>query len=261
MKEIINKLVSNQQKIVEKISADLLTKNDYIDILLKISNLSSLIGSYNNIIQQPGIEIDMNNLVFYASLSSNTNTAETGQLIGSIGSPSYATVDNIACMQLDGNSALYVSDQSIPISGDLSICFGIRFNNVLNDGVAFHLCRASAHDLCCLNNGSTTWCFGTSGGSGRGGKIINAQTTVNVNTWYHITIIKSNGQLKCYQNGVQIGSDTWDIQLIKNGNLRIGCGIWDNNLTWYFSGYLTDFRIYDKALTETEISSLALNFN
>ena len=98
-----------------------------------------------------------------------------------------------------------------------------------------------------------------------------ASATFTSNTWIHITIvidlrtgISNNDAIKIYQNGEElttssIGSYTSMIgasSIDNTDDFKFLGGSSENN---GFKGYLDDFRIYDKVLTETEIVYLANN--
>jgi len=77
---------------------------------------------------------------------------------------------------------------------------------------------------------------------------------VSVGTWYHavITVNASNG-LTLFVNGSQVGSTITQTPSI-NG-LMIG-SIKDGGASYAFSGYLDDYRIYNRVLTGTEIGQI-----
>jgi hypothetical protein len=77
----------------------------------------------------------------------------------------------------------------------------------------------------------------------------------DLNKWVHIVFqINSNGYKEIWRNGVMIANDT-NGSFLNTNNADIVIGNWtqDNK---YFEGYLDNLRIYDKALTITEISLL-----
>ena len=67
---------------------------------------------------------------------------------------------------------------------------------------------------------------------------ITSSTTLVVNNWYHIAVVKSSGTTTMYINGVSAGSFT-DSLTYSNDGLRIGKA-WDAN---YWNGFMTDVRI------------------
>ena len=83
---------------------------------------------------------------------------------------------------------------------------------------------------------------------------VGASVGVSVGTWYHavITVNASNG-LTLFVNNSQVGSTITQTPSI-NG-LMIG-SIRDNWASYAFSGYLDDYRIYNRVLTGTEIGQI-----
>jgi hypothetical protein len=69
---------------------------------------------------------------------------------------------------------------------------------------------------------------------------------MNTGQWYHIFIIKDSRYLKCYVNGVQVGSTvdtiTWGGSLVTLNNMSMGR---DNGGGRSLAGYLDDFRLTD----------------
>ena len=65
--------------------------------------------------------------------------------------------------------------------------------------------------------------------------------TLNVNTWYHIAITRQGNQLKCFADGIQVGSTTTNsTNLISTEPLNIGTG---SGISTYVTGYMQDVRV------------------
>ena len=83
--------------------------------------------------------------------------------------------------------------------------------------------------------------------------LVRGNSVLPLNQWSHLTATYNGSQLRIYVNGVQVSSQA-QTGLIKktNGVLRIG----GNNI-WgeYFKGTLDDLRIYNRALTNSEIAN------
>lgn len=75
---------------------------------------------------------------------------------------------------------------------------------------------------------------------------------VGTGTWYHAVIILNGTSLSLYVNGSQVGSTITGTPSI-NG-IMIG-QIYDGS-NYPFSGYIDDYRIYSRALSGAEISSI-----
>ena len=82
--------------------------------------------------------------------------------------------------------------------------------------------------------------------------------TLTTGTWYHIVGTYDKQNLKLYLNGNEIGSEPSTITIdVSSRNLIIGCG---DKGTRYFHGTIDEVRIYNRALSEGEISDLYNNY-
>ena len=189
--------------------------------------------------------------VVYMPLEADSSVAATGQPITKIGSPVYAVSGGIECLKLDGESGLVIADSGIDLAGDLTICFKVYYDN-LNDGVLFHLGTSSNNDLLIMNGGSSSWIVGTAAGSGD----IHVNTDITTGKWYNIVIKRESGKLVFYQDGVLTHSEDWGITLNSSGKLRIGHGFWNGNNTWFFTGYLAKFMVFNRALSADDITKV-----
>jgi len=77
---------------------------------------------------------------------------------------------------------------------------------------------------------------------------------VSINTWYHALITYNSGSLTLYANGSQSGS-TISGTAVLNAGFMFGCGA-DAGGPYPFSGYIDDFRIYNRILSGSEISAI-----
>jgi len=69
-------------------------------------------------------------------------------------------------------------------------------------------------------------------------------TTVTVNTWHHIAVVRYSGVIAFYLNGVSQGSATYSTSIPATYDVLIGNAPWSSvypNL--YFQGYIDEFRI------------------
>jgi hypothetical protein len=184
-------------------------------------------------------------------LDAKYNTADTGQGITEVGSPEYTTNAGVQCLKLNGSSGLAITDSGIDLAGDLTICFKVYYDE-LNDGVLFHLGTSSNNDLLIMNGGSSSWIVGTAAGSGD----IHVNTDITTGKWYNIVIKRESGKLVFYQDGVLMHSEDWGITLNSSGKLRIGHGFWNGNNTWFFTGYLAKFMVFNRALSADDITKV-----
>ena len=66
-------------------------------------------------------------------------------------------------------------------------------------------------------------------------------TTLSLNTWYHIAVVRYSGTIMCFQDGVQIGSteaETGNVTV--NSAVRVGGAI---DSSWRFVGNLDEIRV------------------
>jgi len=80
-----------------------------------------------------------------------------------------------------------------------------------------------------------------------------SSSALTTNTWNHIATTYDGTSLKIYKNGILVGTRNQTGNMYVSGNpLRIG-----GNLIWgeYFRGQIDDVRVYNRALTQTEIQS------
>jgi hydrogenase maturation factor HypE len=80
---------------------------------------------------------------------------------------------------------------------------------------------------------------------------LNAGTTVAVNAWTHLAATYDGATLRLYINGVQVASRGQTGPIVTSSSpLRIG-----GNSVWgeFFKGYLDEVRVYNRALTTSEI--------
>ena len=85
-----------------------------------------------------------------------------------------------------------------------------------------------------------------------------AQIYPDLNTWVHLVFqIHSNGHKEIWRNGVLITNATGS-SFLNTDNADLVLGNW-NYINSYYGSYMDDFRIYNKALTATEIGYLANN--
>jgi hypothetical protein len=109
------------------------------------------------------------------------------------------------------------------------------------DGAAYFL-RAS----------STTGTLRPSGGVTLGSTIrsITAPNAIPVKTWSHLAVTYNGSTLRLYVNGTQVASSSVAGTIKNGGALRIGG---DSVKGQYFRGRMDDARLYNRALTATEI--------
>ena len=76
---------------------------------------------------------------------------------------------------------------------------------------------------------------------------------INFNQWYHTVITYDGTTVKSYLNGVYIGSKIVTLNTSTTSNIKVGSR---NNTSAYFLGKIDDIGVWNRALTEQEITNL-----
>ena len=84
------------------------------------------------------------------------------------------------------------------------------------------------------------------------------QNTPFTGNWEHyVFTFLPNGGMVVYRNGVvQCSSSTSSQVVNRNRSLWIGGGVDINNIDFFYGGKIDDMKIYDRALTASEVSTL-----
>jgi hypothetical protein len=107
-------------------------------------------------------------------------------------------------------------------------------------------------------NSDASWFSFTGGGSGKfllelnGGQQQDS-VAVNDGNWHNIVAIKTSNIIYYYVDGVAAGTSTSLSSIATTDVLTLG--VWNNN-GQYFPGSMDDVRVYNRALSATEISAL-----
>ena len=111
-----------------------------------------------------------------------------------------------------------------------------------------------------LDNGASSdgFGFGLSAGAAlhaflptAGGFVNSGQSFLNTNEWAHVVMLRTNGTIFFYFNGVQTPNTT-----TANVNLPSDFTIGSQNGIRFFNGAVDDVRIYNRALTPTEVTQV-----
>ncbi|MHB9138956.1 MAG: LamG domain-containing protein, partial [Victivallaceae bacterium] len=159
-------------------------------------------------------------------------------------------------LSFDGNASVSFGDVLDMGTGDRSI--SLWFKTTTNDGNYRALlskgysATSNQHTISLLNG--KIYCIMQVSGTYR---IVNTGVTVNDGNWHHVTLtIQRNDKMKLYLDGtfkaeVNISADaTVDAQ---NGYpLYLG----RSNIGEYFNGSIDEVKIYSKALSASEVTSL-----
>ncbi|MCL4399124.1 LamG domain-containing protein [Candidatus Parvarchaeota archaeon] len=87
-----------------------------------------------------------------------------------------------------------------------------------------------------------------------------SSATINLDTWYFLAIVWfGNGSPSFFVNGVNdSGGGTWGTPIIntQSGNQYLGSGNNQCHTGFYFNGSVSDFQIYSKALSSSQIQKI-----
>lgn len=193
-----------------------------------------------------GLAMPEEGLIFHAPLSDDTGMSIDG------GDPQFVTEDGIPCVYFS-DSSLYVDIENMP-QGSAARSF------------SFFCKPDSVEDLCFVDIGSDTynklyeigcdpdgkfcvWCYDNDN---------MYDTTLTTGEFYHVAVtLDAEGTEKLYINGNLMETKTRSSLTNTNGtNMRLGSA-----RGWgAYYGYMAAFRIYNKALTDAEISTLSQEF-
>ncbi len=221
-------------------------------------------GEVNSIYQQEKSNYD---LVFYLDGGNTTSLATSGATAwndisghaksGDIGAGMSYNATASGSMYFNGASTAY-SNFSCGLNGTSTITVEMWVKpTTLSGGMFFGFYR---YDVFTTGGGLG---YNTAGGDLYG--INSTQTSGFVNTWKHYVFVMNAGSVtsnKIYVNGV---SQTLALRTgtIQNANTNFNGGIgriacWANDNAYMQQMYITKFKIYDRELTQAEITN---NFN
>ena len=213
----------------------------------RIDNLSTVQRSQGDFAYSPTTTLT-GHWEFNSSLndSAGSNTATVG------GSTNYAAGQIGNAISLSGSSN-YVSIPYAAQPSAYTISAWIKINasgamNVVSrgnsDGVSFA-------DQLRINSSGKFEHYVYDGGV----HTVTGTTTVQTNTWYFVSIsATNNGQMHLYVNGTEEGTPQ-NVGVLWRGGDRFNVGYGVSGFG-YLNGLVDDLRIYDHALTSTDISAI-----
>lgn len=80
---------------------------------------------------------------------------------------------------------------------------------------------------------------------------------ITINSWQQITYVKTPGTIICYKNGVADSGGGYSLNTVANSRPYIG-RVFNSSIYNYYNGRISNFQIYNRALTAQEVSQ---NFN
>ena len=105
----------------------------------------------------------------------------------------------------------------------------------------------------CRNGSGTNLTWNIADGSSR--SYVNSNTSLSLNTWYHIACTYDGTKLRIYINGVEDNSaSTSFVPNYGSAKLYIGSWCGDN---YNLKGFLNDVRVYDHCLSAKEVKEIS----
>lgn len=167
---------------------------------------------------------------------------------------------SFGALKFDGTAFPYIY-QSPKLAVNQSagtICFWFKLDDAYSNGQFFFRCDVGTAvlDFIIFTDGNwfTGWYCSGCGGDDR---VITSASSIATSRWYHAALTwTSGGATTLYIDGTSIGSvgttdATWDTSAATNNYIGAIYG------TPRFNGVIDDFRIYNRVITTSELSSLA----
>jgi hypothetical protein len=189
----------------------------------------------------------------YVTGSGTTVFTLLGQFItyvpGKYGSA--VSIQNFMGASSGNKQIIYNTDSFNQNSTTISLWVNTRSLNSSGAPAYFIFCTASTAGYIAVSLGSSNALTITN--MNTSGQIRSVSTTSNyvqLNTWYHVTSVSVQSNITLYINGLLISSGNLENDVIIN---RINIGA---NTNRPFDGLIDDLRIYNTALTSTQVQSV-----
>ena len=181
---------------------------------------------------------------FYAS-------GKLGQAVNFDATDDYIDCGNPSSLQITGNtitlSAWIHTPETVPANGDRLIVKEMSGNN--DPYVAYVLYR---------NNSTATFWFGVSTGVAGSFNQVGNTTALVANQWYHVVGVYNGTDLRLYLNGALDSTPVAETDNIGSTaeSVVLGADTAPNPDVEHLNGKLDDVRVYNRALSASEVSSL-----
>lgn len=202
-------------------------------------------------------KFDQSDITLDSSGNSYTLSTSTS-LTGTVVSNNDTTYGNVA--YFDGNSGLRLASPPAALIGDIprTISMWVKRNSI-SDFMYLHANGGTGNDyrqlIQLFNNDSIL----SIAGSNRNGASLSVTTSppaFTVGTWFHIVFTYEPGTFRIYVNGT-LGNTGPDI--MEPNSQALTLGFRDNATPRALDGYMSDYRVYDYKLSDTEVAQLFSN--
>ncbi|WP_372753375.1 LamG-like jellyroll fold domain-containing protein [Mariniflexile sp.] len=159
------------------------------------------------------------------------------------GSP--RNLDASYSLYFDGRND-YIEDENVISSGSATLMAFIKSdgNNTNNDN---HVIAGQNDFFIRINHGSNTISAVVEGIT------LTSVSTISTGIWMHVTVSTTTGRTALYINGIEETSNTTGATISSTSNFMIGRATSSNN---YFKGEIDEVRVFNTALTDTEIKRM-----
>jgi hypothetical protein len=193
-------------------------------------------------------------LIFHVNTANTSSYSGSGTTLNSLVGSFPGTMTGVSFEQSNGGT-LGFDGSSSRISYDSTIFTSAPTNFSLSVWVYINDLPTSHREILSwwtsVNNGGSLFFGITSGGGIRfGEQTIYGLTDEHVGRWVEISIVKDGTLLSAYINGAILNSATANVSFNLQSNLTIGM---HPGYGEYFSGRLAQVKIYNKALSNSEV--------
>lgn len=211
-------------------------------------------------------DISTTNLVAYWKMNAGTGTAavsETGDHQGTlVGSPTWVTGKSGTGVSLNGTSqyinvtkttALNITGNAVSIMAWINPTTVAGARRIL--GLPLSESGGGEKYFILLNASTVQFWIGVTSTSGQDHSVSASFTSTG--TWSHICGVYNGTDMRLYVNGSLVGSPTnktGNMNSSTNGDVQIGR--FGPTFGQYFSGIVDEARIYSRAITSTEVSTV-----
>lgn len=213
----------------------------------------------------PSSSVPTNGLVAYYPFNGNANDLSGNGNTGfttNISSTTDRKGNSAGAFLFNGStSSVEIQHTSnLAFSNNYSISVYVRHSSVSRSGTGYDwFCIFTKGDI---NSGVSLMQQASSSGilrfyhPGINGSFTDYSNFISSNTWIHYVVVRNGSVTRIYQNGSLVQTKTGSgTPAFNNSNLKIG-GPNTATFPYYFHGAMDDLRIYNRALTDSEVLQL-----